>query len=353
MVEIKNDSEQQSVPLTQEVSQKGLALLWAKMSTTFGLDNRSQRIIFALTITSVLLVALLSFFLIAPNSFVPGTKIMVTNGMSLGEVSLLLEENRVIKSRVIFEFCAITFGGDKKIIAGGYLFKEPIDACAVATRIVGGVFGIPTIRVTIPEGLSNKEIAAIFTKSLPQFDAEVFIDSSAIQEGYLFPDTYFFNNSTTSGDVATRMKANFDKKIKTLTADIASSGHTLNDVIIMASLLEREVSTDEDRAIVSGILWKRIAQGMPLQVDAPFMYLLNKKSSELTQSDLQIDSTYNTYRNKGLPAGPINNPGISSIEAALHPEATSYLYYLADKNGITHYAKTFDEHKANKQKYLQ
>jgi UPF0755 protein len=290
--------------------------------------------------------------LIAPSTFVPGTRIVVQEGMSLGEVSFLLQDNNLIRSRVAFEFCAITLGVDKKIMAGEYLFKEAIGSCSLASRIVGGVFGIPSIRVTIPEGLSNKEASLILAKALPHFVADDFIKSSQAQEGYLFPDTYFFPEGATATDVATRMKVNFDKKIKPLTSDIDKSGHLVREIVTMASLLEKEVANDEDRAIVSGILWKRIGQGMPLQVDATFMYLLGKKSSELTQADLQIKSAYNTYRNKGLPAGPIDNPGLSSLQAAVHPKESPYLYYLADASGVTHYAKTFNEHKANKVKYL-
>lgn len=328
-------------------------LSWQKLLDLFGLTNRISKVIVALALVLVLFVSIISFFLIPPTQFAPGSRVVIKQGVSLGEVSLLLQEQNFIRSRVLFEFCAITIGGDKRIMAGEYLFKEPVGACAIAARITGGVFGVPATRITIPEGLSNKEAAVIFAKSLPKFDSVAFATSSRAQEGFLFPDTYFFSPHATAADVIGLMRENFDRKIKPLSLDIEKSGHSLRDIVIMASILEKEVATDDDRAFVSGILWRRISQGMPLQVDAPFMYLLNKKSSELTYSDLQLNSPYNTYRNKGLPVGPINNPGISSIQAALSPKASSFLYYLSDANGITHYAKTFDEHKANKIKYLQ
>jgi len=120
----------------------------------------------------------------------------------------------------------------------------------------------------------------------------------------------------------------------------------------MASIIEKESLNGDERQIVSGILWKRISLGMPLQVDATFLYINGKASAELTKDDLNIDSPYNTYRNKGLPPGPINNPGLDAIVAALYPKDSPYLYYLHDKKGKVHYAKTFNEHVANKRKYL-
>lgn len=134
--------------------------------------------------------------------------------------------------------------------------------------------------------------------------------------------------------------------------DVEKSGRTLNEIITMASLIEEEANTKESRRIISGILWQRIKQGMRLQVDAVFPYIMNKFSLQLTKEDLMDDSPYNTYRYAGLPPGPISNPGWDSIYAAIYPAKTSYLYYLSDREGNMYYAKTFEEHKANKAKYL-
>ena len=121
----------------------------------------------------------------------------------------------------------------------------------------------------------------------------------------------------------------------------------------MESFIDNEVHNPEDRKIVSGILWKRIDKGIGLQVDASLTYILGKASAELTQDDLKMDSPYNTYKYKGLPKGPISNPGKEAIEAAVFPQTSPYLFYLSDKDGITRYAKNFEEHKNNKFKYLQ
>lgn len=354
MPELQNDSfttdaNEQTIPQKPREELASFSVLVRFL----GLENKTSKIILTTVLIVVFSVSALSFFMLPPASFVPNSSFEIKEGVSLGEVSLALQENGLIRSRTLFEFCAISLGGEKHVSSGDYLFKEPIGSCSLASRIVNGVFGIPAVRVTVPEGLSNKEIQNLLVKIFPQFDVATFERAAQGQEGFLFPDTYFFSSKITPTEIVARMKANFDKKIKPLEGSIETSKHSLREIIIMASLLEKEAANDEDRVLVSGILWKRIDQSMPLQVDATFVYLLGKKSSELTQADLRIKSGYNTYRNKGLPLGPIGNPGISSIRAALNPKVSSYLYYLADANGVTHYAKTFDEHKANKEKYLR
>jgi len=126
-----------------------------------------------------------------------------------------------------------------------------------------------------------------------------------------------------------------------------------SDIVIMASIIEEEAATAKDRRIISGILWKRLLKGMHLGVDAPFAYDIGKNSATLTTIDLKYDSPYNTYLYGGLPPTPITNPGLDSIDAALHPETSPYYYYLSDKGDTIHYAKTFDEHKVNKERYIR
>lgn len=150
------------------------------------------------------------------------------------------------------------------------------------------------------------------------------------KEGYLFPDTYFFFDTSSEKDVLYSMSNNFKEKIVSIQSEISASAKSEQNIIIMASIIEREAEGNADRTIISGILWNRISKNMPLQVD----------------------SAPETYKIKGLPSAPICNPGLKAIEAAMHPVSSSYLYYLHDKNGIIHYAETFAEHKQNKIKYL-
>lgn len=324
-------------------------LLW----NSLGLATNALKFFFASVLMATLLLVVFAYLLTPPALFPAGETLAIEKGASLGKVSLYLKEHNAIRSRGAFEFCMTSLGGDKHVVAGDYLFKTPIGACSIAYRIARGISGIPAVRVMIPEGTSNQGVANIAEPLLFRFDAKFFAEKARSQEGFLFPETYFFSASASADDVLKAMNAEFRKRIESWTPFIDASGHTEREIVIMASILEKEAKTEEDMELVSGILWKRIARGIPLQVDAPFYYLLGKTSSELTQTDLAMKSAYNTYKNKGLPAGPIGNPGIIAIRAAIQPKESPYLYYLSDKDGMVHYAKTFEEHKANKAKYLK
>ncbi len=318
-----------------------------------GATTRRSKIFLAMVLLGIFFVAGIALLFTPPSLFPIGEIIVIGKGASLGDIALIFKEKRVIRSQMIFEFCVNGVGGDKHIMAGNYLFKTPLSACSVAFRISRGISGIPSVRAMFHEGISNQGIANILTPILPLFDAKIFIDHARGEEGYLFPNTYFFSASAGADDVIKMMGDEFQRKIDPWKPLLAETKHSLREIIIMASIIEKEAKTEEDQALVSGVLRKRIERGIPLQVDAPFYYLLGKTSSELTQSDLAIKSAYNTYKNKGLPAGPIGNPGISAIRAAIHPKKSPYLYYLSDKNSIIHYAETFEEHKTNKEKYLK
>ncbi len=313
------------------------------------------KILLATILSLTFLVVVFSFYYLPPSQFPEGKIITIKKGLSLSEVALLFKDEKFIRSRVVFEFCVIIAGGEKNISAGDYLFKNRISACAVANRVIKGTFAVDVVKITIPEGTSNQGVIDIIAKNIPEFDinSERFPSDARDSEGYLFPDTYFLLRSVTMRDVVVVMKGNFQKQIEPLLPAINASGRSIHDIITMASILEKETKTKEDQAIVSGILWKRISIGMPLQVDAPFYYLLRKTSSELTLADLKMESEYNTYKNKGLPVGPIGNPGINTIRAAIYPKESLYLYYLSDKQDVIHYARNFEEHKANKARYLR
>ena len=266
----------------------------------------------------------------APSDFIPGTIVRVEPGMSLRSMSSLFKDKHIIRSRVTFEFFVIIFGGEKHIMSADYLLENKLPVWQVALRIVGGIHRLVPVSVTIPEGFSVNEIADTFTSKLTNFNKARFLLGTTRLEGYLFPDTYFFSHSADDGEVIKLMNSNFNKKITPLIPEIDSSGKSEKEIITMSSIIEGEAKGDTDRAVISGILWKRIQIGMPLQVD----------------------SAPETYKTKGLPASPIGNPGLKAIMAAIHPQASSYLYYLHDKNGNIHYAKSFAEHQANIKKYL-
>jgi len=242
------------------------------------------------------------------------------------------------KAFIMIKYLIFIFGA----IILGIIFLRPATPLPKSNEIL----------ITIPEGYTIKQIGDLFEKN-NLFSKKDFLNFARNEEGYLFPDTYKFFKNTTPQKVAEKMKNNFDIKVAEFLPEISRQKKSLSNIIIMASIIEKEVHNLEDRKIVSGILWKRIEQGIGLQVDASLTYILGKTSAELTQEDLKIDSLYNTYKYKGLPAGPISNPGKNAIESAIFPQTSPYLFYLSDKEGITRYARNFEEHKENKFKYLR
>jgi UPF0755 protein len=287
----------------------------------------------------------------SPTKYPVKTIINVRQGAGLQEVANTLKNDGIIRSVFWFRTTAILLGGERGLQAGDYYLPKKENVLKLAWRVVRGVREIKTEKVTIPEGFTKEEIANLFQDKFPKFNSEDFLSQS--HEGYLFPDTYFIEISATSSSTIELMENNFKLKTDPLMKEIASSTHTFEDVISMASLLEEEAKTKSDREIISGILWKRLALGMPLQVDATLKYVTGKGTNELTNDDLKLDSPYNTYTNKGLPPTPISNPGLEAILAAIHPVTSPYLYFLTDSQGNMHFAKTFEEHKRNKEKYLK
>ncbi len=269
------------------------------------------------------------FFLSAPSNFKPGTVFQIEPGMTLRNISLKLQEENIIRSRLAFEAFVILFGGDKHIRYSNYLFEKKMSAYEVAEWIVKGERYRAAVIVTIPEGFNINEIAEVYGSKLINFNKDNFFVKA--KEGHLFPDTYYFFSSATELDAIDSMSKNFEKKITPIRPEIVSSGRTEEEIIIMASIIEKEAKGDNDRALISGILWKRLQNGMRLQVDA----------------------APDTYKIKGLPKNPISNPGIKAINAAIYPQTSTYVYYIHGKDGNTYYAKTFEEHKKNIAKYLK
>lgn len=286
-----------------------------------------------------------------PSAFKTNTPFSVRKGDTLRDVSMRLKDEGYISSRMLFEVMVISFERERALVAGEYTFTTPLTVRSIAEKITKGVFGMVQNKITIPEGFTKEEIATVASVALPNFNKERFLERTKNDEGILFPDTYFFHKTATEEDVIKIMKQTFEKKTASLFATIPE-GRTKEDIIIMASIVEKEAQGDKDREEVAAILWRRIREGKLLQVDAPFMYILGKKSEDLTLTDLKNTSLYNTYVHKGLPPTAIGNPGILALKAALTEKDSEYLFYLHDKSGTIHYAKNFDEHKRNIKVYL-
>lgn len=235
-------------------------------------------------------------------------------------------------------------GLDQKIKPGSYLVSKSQSLGELLTDLTSGP---RDVWVTIPEGWRREQIAARFETNLTgptkQFNSLEFMQLTTRLEGKLFPDTYLIPLYATTQSVVETLTSNFTQKVGEI---------SLND-LIMASLVERETRGGDERAIVAGILFKRLKNSWPLQVDASIQYVQGNETEWWPkQVNSKFLSAYNTYTHPGLPPFPIANPGLTAIEAVRHPVETEYWYYLHDPKGQIHYAKTLAEHNLNVDKYL-
>lgn len=294
----------------------------------------------------------------------------VAAGANLGTIAADLEEKEVIHSSLVFTVHARLARKDRLVRAGMYVLQPSMSVDAILDVLTGGAQG--EVSVTIPEGFTVADIDTLmaqkgFTATGAIIDCAKSCDFSAFTflpteyngpggmvEGYLYPDTYFVGGEGSNPEqFLGRLLQTFDQKVvRGLSAEIAASGTSLLEIITMASLVEKEAAGDDERAPIAGILWKRLDVGMILGVDAAVRYAVRKPTGPLTQADLNSPSPYNIRAKKGLPPGPIANPGLASIKAAIHPEKTPYFYYLHGTDGQIRYAITNDEHNQNRARYL-
>ncbi len=297
----------------------------------------------------------LASLMTAPKDFPSGEIITIEDGYSLNKIAQEFQAKNLVKSAGLFESLVVLLEGDRGIAAGDYVFDTPINSVEIARRVTGSHFGIEKIAVTLPEGFNKKEMSVALGTKLSEFNEEEFLFLTKDLEGYLFPDTYFFFATDGASEAVEMLQDTFQKKVlDNFESEIASSSRSLSDIIIMASIIEKEAFDGPDeKEIVSGILWKRLDRGMRLQVDATLKYEIGKESKDLTLDDLADDHPYNTYTRAGLPPTPIGNSGTASIKAALKPKESEYFFYLHDSDGKIHYAKTFEGHKKNIATYLK
>ena len=292
------------------------------------------------------------------NSKNPATKIfIIQNGESVKSIAANLEKNNLIKNSLAFLIYIKLNNLQNKIQAGDFRLSQSFNLEKIINELQHGTLDII---VTIPEGLRKEEIAKIISDKMG-IAIENFIEVA--EEGYMFPDTYFFPKNSNAKNIADIMKNNFNKRLSSIEGfnpnETVINGMSLQEIIIMASIVEREAKYDEDRPIVAGILIKRLKTEWPLEVDAALQYALGYSEEEkkwwrnnITVSDLEIDSPFNTRNNKGLPPSPICNPGLSVIKSVIYPQTSDYWFYLSDKTGKMHYGKTIEQHTDNIKKYL-
>jgi len=312
-----------------------MKLIFGKLIKLF--ENRKAVII----IFAVFFVLIIILGLAQPKCGTGDKIVTIEKGMGSDETAQVLKDNGIIKNKWEFVFYLWIKGYTNHIQAGEYLLNSKMTMPQIAKIIVNGEVNENYIKITIPEGWDIKKIEArLKENSVIGKDAIIPLEN----EGYLFPDTYYFYKNSSLDVVIKKMRDNFNNK---------AGKDVKYDIIKMASILEKEVKSDADRAIVSGIFWKRIQLGIPIQADITIAYILGVDKWKYSSEDIKVKSPYNTYTNLGLPPTPINNPGLSAINAALNPKQTDYLYFLSAPDGTTIYAKTLEEHNANKAKYLQ
>jgi UPF0755 protein len=315
------------------------------------------------TVVIILVIIALAAFLfykegsLAVNKKDTSSKLFVVEpGESLDTIINHLASNDLIRNRVVFYLIVKQMNIETKIQAGDFRISPSMDARAIAEELTHGTLDI---WVTIPEGLRKEEIAEIISEKFAIPESEF---NALAKEGYLYPDTYLIPKSPNAQKIIDILTKTFDEKFTDeMKAKMQKKGMTINQVVTLASILEREAFGDSDRQQIANILYRRWQEDYPLQVDATVQYVLGYQADEkrwwkksLTLNDLKIKSPYNTYVVTGLPPGPIASPGIAAMQAVLNADAnTPYFFYIHDSKGVTHYAKTSEEHEANIQKYLR
>lgn len=286
---------------------------------------------------------------------------VVKRGASIDSIGQELKAADLIRTPLAFKYIVSKSGLAKKIQAGTFRLSPNMSVAEIAKNLTTGTLDT---WVTLLEGWRREEIATELTKVMAEagapFDENTFLNLTQGKEGYLYPDTYLIPVGASEAKIASILENTFDQKItQELAADIQGSGRSLEDIVTMASLVEREARSDTARKMVSGILWKRLDAGWPLQVDATLQYAKGYDAKDQTwwtpptSLDKQVNSPYNTYKNPGLPPGPIASPSLSAIKAALNPTPSDYWFYLTGNDNLMHYGITTEDHSQNIANYLR
>jgi len=277
---------------------------------------------------------------------------IVERGQGIREIAKNLKDEGLIRDQIVFFLLTKQLGLDKKIEAGDFRFYKSMTATEIANGLTHGTLDI---WITIPEGNRAREIAQLLEKRIPSYQND-WAQELEDEEGYLFPDTYLIPKDADINLIISTFKNNFEVKYKTL--GTPENNLTKNEVVTIASLVEREAKFDRDRLLVASVILNRLNIEMKLDIDATLQYALGFQEKEkrwwkksLTEADKTFDSPYNTYLTSGLPPTPISNPGLSSLEAVINPATTNYLYYISDSMGNNHYAQDYEDHLDNIKKY--
>ena len=294
----------------------------------------------------------------------------VAKGIGVKEISWQLEDAKLIRSAWWFQTYVWYKDQGSALQAGKYALSPGFNVPQIVETMTGGKVVLNEIKITFPEGFAYKQVKArlieqglagaddMGSETIGDYQVQYKFFSGAPGgrglEGFLFPDTYIFEKDATKSEIIKKFLDNFDKKLTPdLREQMSRQNKNLYDVIILASIVQQEAIDASDMPLIAGVFANRLRIGMALQSDATVNYATGKKARQATSDDLKINSPYNTYMYKGLPPGPIANPGIEAIKAAISPAATDYLFFLHPLDGPTVFSKTLDEHNRNKAKYLK
>ncbi|MBI2475464.1 endolytic transglycosylase MltG [Candidatus Uhrbacteria bacterium] len=315
-----------------------------------------------------------SYFL-SPDRDATEIKVEIPEGSSVDAISKLLKKNKIISSRFLFKTYTKFANAQSSLQAGVFVLKPQMSFKKIVASLTNAQ--AQEIQLTIPEGFSLQQIGQEVEKNFSQISvadwdsvtnsANDFTEQQDILsgipsgqglEGYLFPDTYRFRKDADAKTIAETMIITLKRRLaenNIIVPDhlVMQNGMTFHQVLTLASIVEREVRSKEDMAHVAGIFLTRLKIGMALQADSTVNFVTGKQDSSVSITDSKIDSPYNTYKFLGLPPGPISNPGMNAIQAVLNPSASNDLYFLTTPAGQVIYSKTFDDHIANKYKYLK
>lgn len=324
---------------------------------------RIMKILNTIIIYSLLVIALFNLFLFFYPFQTQGKPVIIPPRSNSIQVASTLKENGIIRNKTYFLVAGQMFKVFHNIRAGEYDFGSRASTWMVLKKLSRGEIAI--YRITIPEGWTISDTGKLLSQSRlvdpGEFfnlvnDADFTIDSYKFPknlEGYLFPDTYYFMKGVNiEKTIIVQMLSQFKKKIVDVYgAEIKAKGYSLEKVIILASLVEKEAVVDHERPVIAKVFYNRLRKKMLLQCDPTVRYALGKFSGKLSRKDLGVKSPFNTYLHAGLPPYPICNPGIASIKAVLRPADTDYLYFVSKNDGTHYFAKSYEEHKEAKKKY--
>ncbi|HNS71202.1 MAG TPA: endolytic transglycosylase MltG [bacterium] len=332
-------------------------------------------LLFILVLSPLLMYGYYKFAVYRPSQTDKEITLEIKKGQGVFEIADSLYQHDAINSKFLFLIYVYVNRLDDDIQAGVYTIKAGSNVVEITEQLL---HGMDDVRITFLEGWRIEEFAREANSKLEDVDYKKFISEAQQYEGYLFPDTYFLTRDIQIPELVSTLRDTFNEKTKDIltSANLERAGLTKEQAVILASIVEREVKSDEDRKIVAGILIKRWKENLKLDADATTQYatayqksclakdycaaeapIKDEKNitwwpSSLSNEDLQNDSPYNTRKNTGLPPSPISSVSISSLSAVLNSRSSDYYYYLNDMEGNTHYARTLEEHNVNIQKYL-